>query len=496
MSSFSSLFGEAKIDKDLDSLLSGSAGPVTKHDLKPRTVVEIPVRKNEQVQDESPVESLPEAENDEQKAKEARKEKKKKRKLQEENAGLESEYFSQILKEEEAEGEKKKKKKKKEEEEEKEEEKGEKSEKKSAEESEDDGSSSSDEEEEAKPAKKTSSAKSIDLKEEELNKAEKTVFVGNVSNNVVTSKQTYKQFKKLFNSIGKVSSIRFRSIAFDDAVPRKVAFAKKSLHSTRDTINAYVVFAEKEPSLKAASRLNATVFDHHHIRVDHVAHPAPKDNKKTVFVGNLDFEEQEERLWRYFNSKTDNDVEAVRIVRDAKTNLGKGFALIQFKDTLSVDKALLLHEKPMEIEGDDKKKGRKLRILRAKAYAKPSILSPNHVDNARKQKKPRSPLTDDQKTKLGRAKALLGKADRNTAGKLVIEGSRAAPGQRIAGIKGLKSAKGKVKKPRVTDRSTRFKKDRENIAKLTKEAAGKTGKPGKPADNKRPNRREGKVSKN
>lgn len=485
MSAFSSLFGKAKIDKDLDSLLSGSAGPVTKHDLKPRTVVEIPARKNEQTQDGSAAESQPEEEDDEEKIKKARKENKKKRKAEEENAGLESQYFSQILKEEEKEEQKK-------------ETKEEETNEKEAEKNEDDDSSSSDEEEEVKPTKKNSSAKSIDLKEEELNKAEKTVFVGNVSNNVVTSKQTYKQFKKLFSSIGKVSSIRFRSIAFDDAVPRKVAFAKKSLHSTRDTINAYVVFAEKEPSLKAASRLNATVFDHNHIRVDHVAHPAPKDNKKTIFVGNLDFEEKEERLWRYFNSKTNDDVEAVRIVRDAKTNLGKGFALIQFKDTLSVDKALLLHEKPMEVEGDDKKKGRKLRILRAKAYAKPSILSPNHVDNARKQKKPRAPLNDDQKTKLGRAKALLGKADRNTAGKLVIEGSRAAPGQRIAGIKGLKSAKGRVKKPRVTDRSTRFKKDREDIAKQTKDAAGKTGnpaKPGKPADKKRPERKQGKANR-
>lgn len=479
MSAFSSLFGKAKIDKQIDSLLSGSAGPITKHDLKPRTSVEVPVRENEQHETEDVAGTEPQVEAEEQNRKKDRKDKKRKRKVEEENADLESEYYSQILKEEQKEGAKEKNLE------------TEKEEVKENDGDSDDDTSSSDEELDPKSSKKNSKAKSIDLKEEELNKAEKTVFVGNVSNNVVTLKQTYKQFKKLFGSIGTISSIRFRSIAFDDAVPRKVAFAKKSLHSTRDTINAYVVFAEKEPSLKAVARLNATVFDHHHIRVDHVAHPSPKDNKKTIFVGNLDFEEQEERLWRYFNSKTDNDVEAVRIVRDAKTNLGKGFALIQFKDTLSVDKALLLHEKPMEVEGDDKKKGRKLRILRAKAYAKPSVLSPNHIDNVRKQRNSRAPMTDEQKTKLGRAKALLGKADRNTAGKLIVEGSRAAPGQKIAGIKGLKSAKGRAKKPRITDRSMRFKKDRDDMSKQAKEASGKTGKP----DSRRPEKKEGRGKK-
>lgn len=92
------------------------------------------------------------------------------------------------------------------------------------------------------------------------------------------------------------------------------------------------------------------MFEDHHLRVDHVSHPAPKDNKRTIFVGNLDFEEKEETLWKYFNSKLDQDVESVRIIRDSKTNLGKGFALVQFKDTLSVNKALLLNDKPLKLE--------------------------------------------------------------------------------------------------------------------------------------------------
>lgn len=476
MSAFTSLFGSAELDKNVDNVLKSSTGPVSRQDLKARTVIEIPQKdeseSSEASEDEevSSNESESAGENTDESAGESDQGDKKKqanrKSKADENEDLESEYYSKILNDDKSE-------------------KKDKKEKKEDKHNADDVSLDSDLDEsdvtktepgkdgESIKSKKESKAKFVDLKEEELNKAERTVFVGNVSNNVITSKTTYKLFKKLFTSIGKVQSIRFRSIAFDEAVPRKVAFVKRSLHNTRDTVNAYVVFKEKEPSKKAPARLNATVFDHHHIRVDHVAHPAPKDNKRTIFVGNLDFEETEETLWRYFNSKVDDDVEAVRIVRDSKTNLGKGFALVQFKDTLSVNKALMLNDKPMEsVSGKDedkkKKKPRKLRILRAKANAKPSILSPNHIDNTRKAKSPKARMTDDQKTKLGRAKALLGKADRNTAGKLVVEGARATKGQKIAGIKGLKSAKGKVKKPRITDRSLRFKKDRAELSKLAK----------------------------
>lgn len=447
MSAFSSLFGSAKIDEDVASVLKSSAGPVGRQDLKGRTLVEIPARSTSVPEDNKEEEDKQddddESEDLEEEVEVGQKEKSARMKKEDENEDLESQYFSKILSEDSKREQKEQKVK-----------------------DSDSDERTPEEKETTTKSKKESMAKSVDLKEEELEKAERTVFVGNLSNNVISSKLTYKLFKKLFSNLGKVQSIRFRSIAFDEAVPRKVAFVKRSLHNNRDTVNAYVVFKDKEPSKKAPARLNATVFDHHHIRVDHVAHPAPKDNKRTIFVGNLDFEEQEEALWRYFNSKVDDDVESVRIVRDSKTNLGKGFALVQFKDTLSVNKALMLNDKPMP-SSDEKKKGRKLRILRAKANVKPSVLSPNHV-NAKKPSQARTRLSDDQKTKLGRAKALLGRADRNTAGKLVVEGSRATKGQKIAGIKGLKSAKGRVKKPRITDRSSRFKKERAEFSNLGK----------------------------
>lgn len=451
MSSFKELFGKKlEVDETVDGLFKASgAGALERPVIVSRTVIESKQEDNDESEEDSEEDESEESE-DESEVEEPKRKKSK----QDENYDLEAKYFDKLLKSE------KKEQTNDETEEQSEKQVDEEAEEQAEEEGDSDSSSDTESETETKaaaPAKATT----IDLKEAELQKAERTVFVGNVSNSVVTSKSSYKLFKKLFSKYGKVESIRFRSISFDEPVPRKVAFKRKSLHSSRDTINAYVVFQDKQASTKS-TQLNATIFDHNHLRVDHITHPMPKDNKRTIFVGNLDFEAQEETLWRYFMSKTNNDVESVRIVRDSKTNLGKGFALVQFKDTLSVNKCLLLNDKPI-----DSKSKRKLRISRAKNFTKPSQLSPNFEKPA---KKPRhKSLTDGQKTKLGRAQTVLGKADRATVGKKIIEGQRAKKGESIKGIKGLKSDRDrKVKKPRIRERSTKFKMERKQIQKAAK----------------------------
>ncbi|KAK6457124.1 uncharacterized protein RJT20DRAFT_37369 [Scheffersomyces xylosifermentans] len=456
MSSFSSLFGSSKdsgVDKAVENLFTSSTdGPVSRGQLvKTRTVVEVPeIQQNDE--DEDMEESEDDSASDDEEEDEEEipiKESKKDKKKKDLNEDLEAEYYSKLLKEDT---------KKSEEDEE-------------ARQSAEKSGSDSDSEEKEEKKEKARKATKIDLKETELEKAERTIFVGNVTAEVITSKPVSKKFKKFFSQYGAIDSVRFRSISFE-GLPRKVAFARKNLHKSRDTLNAYVVYKAKEDSLKAVREANASVFEDFHLRVDHVAHPAPKDNRRTIFVGNLDFEEKEETLWKYFNGKLDNDVESVRVIRDSKTNVGKGFALVQFKDTLSVNKALLLNEKPLPVEKDSNKKGRKLRITRAKSHTKPSILSPNHIDNqkktfaANKSKSLAQKLTDQQKTKLGRAKTILGKADRATVGKkVIVEGPRASKGQSVVGIKGLKGKNGKVKKPRIRDRSTKFKSERDSMQK-------------------------------
>lgn len=299
-----------------------------------------------------------------------------------------------------------------------------------------------------------SAAKILDLKDKEFEKAERTIFIGNVPAVVMSNKRETKDFKKFINDFldcpehtNLTESIRFRSIHSTTNAPRKVAFISKEV-DLENVMNSYVVFKKKEDSLRAL-KLNGVIYKDFHLRVDHLTHPTKKDNKLSVFVGNLDFQEKEETLWKYFNDKlipkadrktTKNVIENVRIVRDSKTSYGKGFAIVQFVDTNYVTQALLLDGKKMFNK-------RTLRITRCKKTMR----------NNETMRKEFSKLNDKQKTVVGRAKQ-LGKSDRHTLGKLVIEGERATKGKAPIG------AGAKIGKQRHGGRKQR----RENSARVTK----------------------------
>lgn len=231
----------------------------------------------------------------------------------------------------------------------------------------------------------------------EVEKAARTIFVSNVSTLAITSKSTKKALLAHLSTHlpsltspadnhtpqHKIESIRFRSVAFSTPVPKKAAFAKKELmDSTTKSTNAYVVYSTALAAREAARRLNGTVILDRHIHVDEVAHPAKIDHRRCIFVGNLGFVDDEtnvndaeegnrkrkhkqpgdaeEGLWRTFSKC--GTVESVRVPRDAKTRVGKGFAYVQFKDENAVEAALLYNDKrfpPML--------PRKLRVVRAKA---------------------------------------------------------------------------------------------------------------------------------
>ncbi|KAK4238019.1 hypothetical protein C8A03DRAFT_33976 [Achaetomium macrosporum] len=235
--------------------------------------------------------------------------------------------------------------------------------------------------------------------ESELEKANRTVFLSNVSIEAVTSRKAKKILLNHMSSIldkkadppQKVQSIRFRSIAFATAgIPKRAAYIKKSvMEATTKSANAYVVYSTPAAARLAVAQLNGTVVLDRHIRVDSVAHPAPVDHRRCVFVGNLGFVDDEtvyntkldedgkevtekrkrtktpmdveEGLWRVFGEKA-GKVESVRVVRDAATRVGKGFAYVQFYDGNAVESAILLNGKkfpPML--------PRELRVSRCKA---------------------------------------------------------------------------------------------------------------------------------
>ncbi|TRX98692.1 hypothetical protein FHL15_000034 [Xylaria flabelliformis] len=284
----------------------------------------------------------------------------------------------------------------------------------------------------------------------ELDKANRTLFLGNVSVEAVTSSKAKKilishletPLSELDTSTGphRIESVRFRSTPFSaDAGPKRAAFINKAVMSaTTKSTNAYAVYSTPLASRTALRALNGTVVLDRHLRTDSVAHPSAIDNRRCVFVGNLGFVDDEtvvntnadgetvtkkrykvpadteEGLWRIFGEHA-GKVESVRVPRDDKTRVGKGFAYVQFYDGNDVESALLLNGKkfpPML--------PRPLRVSRAKDPRKTALAMERttkarldaikSTDGKRKSTKYTPKITPEQQSQAGRARKLFGRS--------------------------------------------------------------------------------------
>ncbi|OJD29267.1 nucleolar protein 12 [Diplodia corticola] len=275
--------------------------------------------------------------------------------------------------------------------------------------------------------------------ETELEKASRTVFLGNVSINAISDKSAKKTLIKHMSSFlsdlpehkppHKFDSIRFRSTPFSTFIPKKAAYATKEvMDETAHSTNAYVVYTTNQAAREAARRLNGTVVLNRHLRVDEVAHPAKTDHHRCVFVGNLSFVDDEsmiqeaeakrlgkevrkkkepgdveEGLWRTFGKA--GTVESVRVIRDPKTRVGKGFAYVQFTDENAVEAALLYNDKrfpPML--------PRKLRVVRAKGMKRNKTNSATSTRPVSTKGVYNPKVSAEERSMQGRAAKLLGKA--------------------------------------------------------------------------------------
>ncbi|KAE9964459.1 hypothetical protein BLS_008293 [Venturia inaequalis] len=296
---------------------------------------------------------------------------------------------------------------------------------------------------------------------DEYLKATRTVFLGNVSSLAMTSKTAKKTLLKHLASFistlpactppHSVESIRFRSTAYSNKIPKKAAFAKKELmDATTRSTHAYAVYSTNIAAREAARVLNGTVVLDRHLHVDEVAHPAKAEARRCVFVGNLPFVDDEsamreaeaaeagrkarkqepsdieEGLWREFSKI--GTVESVRVVRDPKTRVGKGFAYVQFKDENSVEAALHHNDKrfPPLLP-------RKMRVVRAKTIKR------NAVNRNPNSSRPSTgvynrKVTGQEKTLQGRASKMLGRA--GAAHVKRDEGAFAARPEAMKGMKG------------------------------------------------------------
>ncbi|MEQ2271148.1 hypothetical protein XENORESO_001340 [Xenotaenia resolanae] len=134
-------------------------------------------------------------------------------------------------------------------------------------------------------------------RQNEALKMKRTVFVGNLPISC-----TVKTLRRLFRDKGPIESVRFRSVVREDpSMSRKEATIKNSMEIQKGF----------------------------HIRVDRVANYSSHDHKRSVFVGNLAFDIKEFAVRRHFEEF--GKVEAVRLVRDPKSGLGKGFGYILFE---------------------------------------------------------------------------------------------------------------------------------------------------------------------
>ncbi|KAJ3157397.1 RNA-binding protein 34 [Geranomyces michiganensis] len=215
-----------------------------------------------------------------------------------------------------------------------------------------DGESDSDADGPDKEVKKTRRQ----VKEETNEKNRRTVFIGNLSLKV-TEKTNIKALKAMFSPHGAIESIRFRSIARNKKMPRRAAFITKDFHPGRETLNAYLVYKEKDSAAKALTE-NGKLFLGNHIRVDKAMREKDEKHeyKRSVFVGGLPFDISEEKVWEFFAQC--GDVEGVRIVRDKATNVGKGIGYVLFKDKACVALGMKLHGSELA--------GRKIRVNRCK----------------------------------------------------------------------------------------------------------------------------------
>lgn len=206
-----------------------------------------------------------------------------------------------------------------------------------------------------KKAESEEKAKKLAAEKASDNRETRTVFVGNVS-----LPCNRKVIKQLFKKYGTVETVRLRSFRLKPGeLPTKVAKKKQTQLIDGSTCNAYVVMATVEEAEKSLA-LSGTLFKERHLRVDLLGRSKQKTKdvqSNSVFVGNVPFGADDEKLRDMFAPC--GQVDTVRIIRDKKTGIGKGFGFVTFTEKSGVMFAV---QKSRNFELD----GRTLRVIKAK----------------------------------------------------------------------------------------------------------------------------------
>jgi RNA recognition motif-containing protein len=162
----------------------------------------------------------------------------------------------------------------------------------------------------------------------------RTVFVGNVS--LDTPK---KALEKIFGKHGKVEAAWERSVPVEteSKAPVKAKVIQKKFVDGATNKSCYILFATEEEAEAAVEAEKKLAVDGRHLQVS-LAIKKDKDFKTTVFVGNVDFKIDEEKIRHFFGKF--GEVEGVRMVRDPMTHQPKGFCFVRFTNKEGYLKAL------------------------------------------------------------------------------------------------------------------------------------------------------------
>ncbi|PSR91619.1 Nucleolar protein [Actinidia chinensis var. chinensis] len=177
----------------------------------------------------------------------------------------------------------------------------------------------------------------------------RTVFVGNLP--LMVKK---KVLVKEFSQFGEIESLKIRSIPLlDTKKPRKRAVIQKKINYAVDRVHANIVF-KTEQAARASLSHNMAVVGENHIHVDRACPPLKKlkgenavfdDNKRTLFVGNLPSDVKDEEIYQLFSGIKDleSSIEAIRVIRNSGTSVGKGIAYVLFKTQGAANLAVKNH---------------------------------------------------------------------------------------------------------------------------------------------------------
>ena len=134
-------------------------------------------------------------------------------------------------------------------------------------------------------------------------------------------------------------------------------------------MNVYVVYKTAEIARKAVSTIHASVLEGKHLRAS-LSTEKETDTETTVFVGGLPFDATEEEVREHF--KDCGEIDMVRLIRDRKTNVGKGIGYVKFMGEREMKAAIALNKSHL--------KKREIRVYKA---VPPGKLKPSKVANRR-----------------------------------------------------------------------------------------------------------------